>query len=64
MGWKLELLVLSGEDAYGWLTRVERFFQVNCVEDYDKIELVQVALEGEALIWYQWWEEQVPFPTW
>ena len=33
------------------------------MEDYDKMELVLVALEGEALIWYRWWEDQVPFPT-
>ena len=50
VGRKLELPVC--EDAYGWLTKVERFFRVNGVEDYDKMELVLVALEGEALIWY------------
>ena len=59
----MKLLVFSGEDAYGWLVRVERFFRVNAVEDYDKMELVLVAFEGEALIWYRWWEDQVPFPT-
>ena len=53
-----------GEDAYGWLAHVERFFRINEVVDYDKMDLVLVAMEGEALIWYQWWEEQVSFPTW
>ena len=43
---------------------MERFFRLNVVEDYDKMELVMVAMEGEALIWYQWWEDQVPFPPW
>ena len=64
LGRKLELLIFSRDDAYGWLACVERFFHINKVEDYDKMDLVLVAMEGEALIWYQWWEEQVPFPTW
>ena len=64
LGRKIELPLFSGEDAYGWLARVERFFRLNAVEDDDKMELVMVAMEGEALIWYQWWEDQVPFPTW
>ena len=44
--------------------RVERFFRISDVEDYDKMDLVLLAMEGKALIWFQWWEEQVPFPTW
>ena len=64
LGRKIELPLFFGEDAYGWLAQVERFFRINEVEDYDKMDLVLIAMEGEALIWYQWWEEQVPFPTW
>ena len=64
LGRKIELPLFSGEDAYGWLARVERFFRLNDVEDYDKMELVMVVMEDEALIWYQWWEDQVPFLTW
>ena len=56
--------MFSRDDAYGWLARVERFFHINEVEDYDKMDLVLVTMEGEALVWYRWWEEQVPFPTW
>ena len=64
LGRKIELPLFSGEDAYGWLARVKRFFRLNAVEDDDRMELVMVAMEGEALIWYQWWEDQVPFPPW
>ena len=62
-GQKLELPLFSEEDAYGWLARVERFFSINGVEDYNTMDLVLVAMEGEALIWYQRWEEQIPFPN-
>ena len=37
VGWQLELLVFSGDDAYGWLARFKRFFRVNGVEDYAKM---------------------------
>ena len=64
LGRKIELPVFCGEDAYGWLTHVERYFCIQGVDDDDKLEVVLVALEGEALVWFQWWEDQVPCPTW
>ena len=63
-GRKIELPIFSGDDAYGWLVRVERYFRVNQIEDHEKLELVLVAMEGDALTWFQWWEEQAPFPSW
>ena len=33
---KLELLIFTGCDAYGWLVRVESYFQVNQGDDYEK----------------------------
>lgn len=54
----------SGDDAYGWLVRVARYFRVNQIEDYEKLELELRAMEGDALTWFQWWEEQAQFPSW
>ena len=62
LGRRLELPIFAGDDAYGWVIRVELYFQINGVEG--KLELALVAKEGEALIWYEWWETQVPCPTW
>ena len=64
LGRKIELPMFSKEHAYGWLTRVGQYFGINGVDDIDKLELVLVALEGEALVWFQWWEDKVPCPTW
>ena len=44
--------------------RVERYFRVNGIPDCDKLEMVLVALEGTALTWFQWWEEQAQYPHW
>ena len=37
---------------------------MNGVEDEDKMEMLLIALECDTLTWYQWWEDQVPLPTW
>ncbi|KAJ1376650.1 Retrotransposon gag domain [Sesbania bispinosa] len=63
-GKKLEIPVFSGDEAYGWIIRIERFLRVNDKRDEEKMEAVLVALEDRALHWYQWWEEQTPSPTW
>ena len=52
LGRKTYLPIFSGKDAYGWLVPVEHYFKVNGIEYYDKLELVLVAMEGDALTWY------------
>ncbi|KAJ1382954.1 hypothetical protein SESBI_43769 [Sesbania bispinosa] len=63
-GRKLEIPIFSGDDAYGWINRVERYFKVNDMDYYEKLGAVLVALEDRALNWYHWWEEQTPSPSW
>lgn len=61
---RLEIPIFKGEDAYGWLVRVERYFHLNGVKVRDKLDAVVLAMEDKALNWYQWWEEQAPLRTW
>ncbi|XP_057449034.1 uncharacterized protein LOC130740445 [Lotus japonicus] len=63
-GRKIDLPVFNGDDAYGWIVRVERFFRLNEVDDTEKVRLLVVAMEERALNWFQWWEEQTPERTW
>ena len=37
---------------------------MNGIPDCDRLEMVLVALEGTALTWFQWREEQVQYPRW
>jgi len=53
---KLEIPVFEGTDAYGWLNRVERYFELKGMIENEKVQAVMVAMEGKALAWYQWWE--------
>ncbi|GAU47870.1 hypothetical protein TSUD_404410 [Trifolium subterraneum] len=61
---RLEIPIFKGEDAYGWLVRVERYFRLNEVRVQDKVDAVVLAMEEKALNWFQWWEEKTPLRNW
>jgi len=56
--------VFSGEDANDWLVRMEHYFKVIGVVQAQRLHFATMALEGEALTWFEWWEEHTPFYTW
>lgn len=54
---KLEVPIFKRDEDKnldGWLHRVERYFVVNRLSEKDKLDVVVLCLEGEALDWYQW----------
>ena len=59
----MELPLFDGEDALGWLVKIERYFVINNIAGEERMELVLIALEGRALNWYQTWEDQVLYPS-
>ena len=50
--------MFSGDDVYGWLVCFERHFRVTQINERERLEMVLVALEGGALTWFEWWEEE------
>ncbi|KAF7802166.1 putative mitochondrial protein [Senna tora] len=42
---KLELHLFDGDDAVGWLFRVERYFSINRMKDEEKLEAVAFKME-------------------
>ncbi|GJT14193.1 ty3-gypsy retrotransposon protein [Tanacetum coccineum] len=53
---KLKMPIFDGEDAYGWIYRMERFFKIQGVEALEQLQVAELCLEGEALSWYCWSE--------
>ncbi|MCI25447.1 hypothetical protein A2U01_0046638, partial [Trifolium medium] len=48
----VEQILFKGEDAYGWLVRIERY-RLNGVHTQDKVDAVILAMEDKALNWFQ-----------
>ncbi|XP_057445430.1 uncharacterized protein LOC130737629 [Lotus japonicus] len=61
---KLEIPVFGGDDAFGWVQKLERYFQLREVTEEEKMQATLLALEGKALSWFQWWERCNPRPSW
>lgn len=52
-----------GKDAHGWISKLERYFRMKEVSEEEKMTPVILALEWDALGWYQQWEYCNP-KTW
>lgn len=61
---KLDMPVFDGSDPDGWILRVERYFNFYCLSEDEMLEAVAVAMEGDALRWYQWENKRRPIRRW
>ncbi|GJU41638.1 hypothetical protein Tco_1194595 [Tanacetum coccineum] len=48
---KLKMPVFEGEDAYGWIYRVERYFEIQGLPHQEQLQAAALCMEGEALSW-------------
>ncbi|CAH1449498.1 unnamed protein product [Lactuca virosa] len=67
LGWefrKLKAPIFEGEDVYGWIYRVERFFEVQGIDEKDQLRAATICLDGSTLLWYRWNEARTPCATW
>lgn len=48
---KLEIPLFSGEYAFGWLNKIERYFDLKGVTDQEKNQTTKTAMEGDVLWW-------------
>ncbi|PWA87815.1 Ankyrin repeat-containing protein [Artemisia annua] len=61
---KLKMPLFEGEDAYGWIYRVERYFEIQGIPQQEQLRAAALCMEGEALSWYRWSEGRTPFHSW
>ncbi|KAL4591035.1 hypothetical protein LXL04_003983 [Taraxacum kok-saghyz] len=62
---RLKMPLFEGEDAFRWIYKVERFFEVQGLNTFgEKLRAAVLCLEGSVLAWYRWNEERSPFCTW
>lgn len=56
--------LFNGSNPDGWILRAERFFNFYGLTKEEKVEATVVALEGQALLWFQWEHRRRPIETW
>ncbi|XP_020693720.1 uncharacterized protein LOC110107714 [Dendrobium catenatum] len=61
---KLKMLIFEGENTYGWIYKVERYFAVNGLTEEEKLTTAGLCLEGKALSWFQWRDQRRPIRNW
>ncbi|KAK2993465.1 hypothetical protein RJ640_005159 [Escallonia rubra] len=49
---KLEFPRFSGEDSYGWVRKVDKFFEFNPVEEQYKVNFASIYFDGQAEFWF------------
>ncbi|XP_010490066.1 PREDICTED: uncharacterized protein LOC104767782 [Camelina sativa] len=60
----VEMAIFEGFGIYGWIAKVERFFAMGGYNEAEKLALVSVSLQGEALSWYNWEINRRQFESW
>ncbi|KAJ9539530.1 hypothetical protein OSB04_032263 [Centaurea solstitialis] len=59
---KLKMPIFDAEDAYGWVYRIERFFDIQgFVSTGERLRAAVLCLEGQALAWFRWSDGRNPF---
>lgn len=61
---KLDMPFFDGENPDSWILRAERYFNFYRLSEADKLEAAVVALEGDALLRYQWEHTHRPVTRW
>ncbi|GJS49818.1 ankyrin repeat-containing protein [Tanacetum coccineum] len=61
---KVEDAGVECEDAYGWIYKVERYFEIQGLPQHEQLRAAALCMEGEALSWYRWSEGRTPFHLW
>ncbi|KAL2926087.1 Deoxyguanosinetriphosphate triphosphohydrolase-like protein [Bienertia sinuspersici] len=61
---KLDLPLFDGTNPDGWILRAERYFKFYRLSEEKRLEAAVVALEGDALLWFEWENKRKTLRCW
>lgn len=61
---KLEMPWFNGNNSDGWINEAERYFFFYKLPENDKLEAAVMALDGDALLFYEWEHRRRPIRDW
>lgn len=56
--------IFDSENSDGWIFRAERYFNMNQMSNWEKLEVAIVCFEGKTLAWFQWKDGWQPMGRW
>ncbi|XP_058217468.1 uncharacterized protein LOC131328550 [Rhododendron vialii] len=61
---KLDFPKFFGDDPEAWIYKCEKFFELNAIEETQKLRLASLHMEDKAMHWYRWFEKSHTLRTW
>lgn len=61
---QIEMPVFEGLNVNLWISRAERYFEIGSFTETEKLRLVYLSVDGEALGWFNFWKLREPFVDW
>jgi len=61
---KIDMRKFDGKDPATWILQMEQFFDLNNVQNAQKVRMETVYLEPNQFVWYQWLCSRKQFITW
>ena len=61
---KIDMRKFDGKDPATWILQMEQFFDLNNVQNTQKVRMATLYLEPNQFVWYQWLCSCKPFITW
>jgi len=60
----MELPTFEGSYPLGWISRAEKYFEVQNVTPKEKLSLAFISMEGNASHWFRFWRQKTKNPSW
>ena len=61
---KIDMRKFDGKDPATWILQMEQFFDLNNVQNTQKVRIATLYLEPNQFVWYQWLCSRKQFITW
>lgn len=53
-----------GDDPEEWIYKCEKYFELNAIDETQKLRLASLHMEDKAMHWYRWFEKSHTLQTW
>nr|GLL29698.1 uncharacterized protein LOC109154292 [Ipomoea trifida] len=63
-GLRLELPKFNGIDPYGWLFKINEYYEFYGISDIYRVQIASFAMEDDASEWYRWLKTNKLLGTW